>query len=125
MPTMTGLDVTLQQVHFSEEVQTTPDRPFGFIYDIAIVNEAAEPVTIKGRKWVVTTEKGEKIITEGSGVAGDFPRIEPGGSFQYNGYHLVDSDSVAEGAYLGQTDSGKCIIAKIPPFSMRIPHEAS
>lgn len=122
---MTGLDVTLQEVHYSQEVQTTPDRPYGFVYDIAINNGASEPVTIKGRKWVVTTHSGEKIVTEGSGVAGDFPRIEPGESFQYNGYHLIDSDSVAEGSYLGLTDSGRHVIAPIPSFAMRVPREAS
>jgi len=122
---MSGLDVILEEVHYSQEVQTTPDRPFGFIYDITITNDASEPVTIKGRKWVVKTDNGEIIVTEGSGVAGDFPRIEPGESFQYNGYHLIDSDSIAEGCYLGITDSGQSVIAPIPTFSMRVPREAS
>jgi ApaG protein len=58
---------------------------------------------------------------EGDGVVGEFPRLEPGESFQYNSSHTVAVDAVAEGAYLGQTDAGEPVFTRIPPFEMRVP----
>ncbi len=78
-------------------------------------------MTIKGRKWVVTNATGEKIVVEGDGVVGEFPRLIPGDEFRYNSYHLISSDSVAEGAYIGQDEEGQRVFTRIPPFKMEVP----
>ena len=65
------------------------DSPF-----ITITNDAEEAVTIKGRKWVVSQDGGEKIIVEGDGVVGQFPRLEPGADFSYNSYHVVGENAL-------------------------------
>lgn len=122
IPELKGLWVSLDKVEYSPNVQVTPDRPYGFVYYITIHNDSTRVVTIKGRKWVVTNEGGMKIVVEGDGVVGEFPRLTPGTEFHYNSYHLIDSDSVAEGAYLGQLeDDGSKVMARIPTFKLEIP----
>jgi uncharacterized protein affecting Mg2+/Co2+ transport len=52
---------------------------------------------------------------------GQFPTLVPGDTFHYHSYHLIESDSTAEGIYLGRDEQGEKIIARIPPFKMKIP----
>jgi len=116
-----GLRVTVDRVTYMPQLQATEDRPFPFVYFITIHNDSAETVTIKGRKWVVTDASGATIVVEGDGVVGKFPRIEPGENFSYNSYHTIGADSVAEGAYIGTTEEGTPVIARIPQFEMKVP----
>ena len=78
-------------------------------------------MTIKGRKWVVTDAEGQRLVVEGDGVVGEYPRLEPGEHFSYNSYHTIGSDSVAEGAYFGITKDGEPVFTRIPHFEMRAP----
>jgi hypothetical protein len=57
-----------------------------------------------------------KLVIEGDGVVGECPRLTPGTQFHYQSYHLIASDSVAEGAYLGQVEDGERVFTRIPPF---------
>jgi ApaG protein len=116
-----GLHVTVDQVVHEPEAQTPEDRPHCFVYFISIRNDSDTAVTIKGRKWVVKNAQGEVTAVEGDGVVGEFPTIEPGGKFSYNSYHLLDSDSVAEGSYLGIDATGRKVITRIPSFRMVVP----
>ncbi len=90
-----------------------PDRPYGFIYHITIHNDSPRVVTIRGRKWVVTNSDNSKLVIEGTGVVGECPRLTPGTQFHYQSYHLIGSDSVAEGSYLGQLDDGERVFTRI------------
>jgi ApaG protein len=117
-----GLRVTVDQVLYQSEAQTPPERPHCFVYFISIRNDSGVPVTIKGRKWVVTNANGEVIAVEGDGVVGQFPTIEPGEKFSYNSCHFLDTKSgVAEGSYLGIDAEGRRVIARIPKFKMTVP----
>jgi ApaG protein len=116
-----GLTVEVTQVVHAVELIGPPDRPHVFVYFITIANESEETVTIKGRKWVVREADGNVIAVEGDGVVGEFPRLEPGESFQYNSSHTVAADAVAEGAYLGITDAGEAVFTRIPPFEIHVP----
>lgn len=119
-----GLWVSLDRVSYNPHVQTTSDRPFGFVYYITIHNDSDRAVTIKGRKWVVRSEDGTTLVVEGDGVVGEYPHLAPGASFRYNSYHLVHDDSTAEGAYLGLSEMGEAVLARIPVFKMELPLEA-
>lgn len=99
---------------------TPPHRPYQFVYYITIHNDSLKVITIMGRKWIVTNALGHKLIVEGDGVVGQFPRLTPGDQFHYNSYHLLDSDSMAEGAYLGKDEGGTGVITRIPAFKMEI-----
>jgi ApaG protein len=116
------LRVTVDHVIYQPQVAAPPERPHCFVYFISIHNQTEEPVTIKGRKWVVTNNRGEVTAVEGDGVVGQFPTIAPGEKFTYNSFHLLDTESaVAEGSYLGMDARGRKVLARIPLFRMEIP----
>ncbi|PWU08539.1 MAG: ApaG domain [Verrucomicrobia bacterium] len=94
-----------------------------FAYFLTIVNDSAEVVNVKGRKWVIREKSGYTTVVEGDGVVGEFPCIGPGQRFSYNSSHLVTVDAMVEGALLAVTLSGGKVIAKIPPFLLTVPRE--
>ena len=116
-----GLWVSVDRVEYVPGASCPPDRPHQFVYYVTIHNDSPQSVTIVGRKWVVTNAQGHRLVIEGDGVVGQFPRLTPGDQFHYNSYHLVDSDSEAEGAYLGKDEQGKGLIVRIPSFRLDIP----
>ena len=116
-----GLRVNIDRVEYVPDLHVHPARPHRFAYYITIQNDSLRIVTITGRKWLVTNEHGHRLIVEGDGVVGQFPRLTPGDRFQYNSYHLIDANSSAEGAYLGKDEDGQAILVRIPPFKMIIP----
>jgi ApaG protein len=116
-----GLRVNVDRVVHMPQLEAPPDRPHPFVYFITVVNESQVPVTIKGRKWVVTDAEGRCVVIEGDGVVGEFPYLKPQTQFSYNSYHTIGSDSVAEGAFFGVTDSGDAVFTRIPRFEMRVP----
>lgn len=116
-----GLRATVDQVVYMPQREAPEDRPFPYAYFITIHNASVETVTIRGRKWVVTDEAGGRVVVEGDGVVGKMPRLEPGESFSYNSYHVIGSDSRAEGAFFGVTDGGDAVCTRIPEFTMSVP----
>ena len=117
-----GLRVTVDHVLYTPEVPSPPDRPHSFVYYISIHNDTDLPVTIQGRKWVVTNSRGVITAIEGEGVVGETPTIEPGEKFTYNSRHLLDTRSgVAEGSYRGVDAEGRNVLTRIPRFEMIVP----
>ena len=51
--------MTVDRVLYQPDVETPPERPHCFVYFITIHNDTDTPVTIRGRKWVVTNTRGE------------------------------------------------------------------
>ncbi len=126
IPELTRLVVTVDKVVYQRDFPAPPDRPHCFVYFITIHNGTDLPVTIKGRKWVVTNDRGEITAVEGEGVVGQFPSIEPGGKFGYNSFHLLNSrTAVAEGSYLGMDADGHKVLVSIPRFEMTVPSDAA
>ncbi len=128
MPTtireLEGLRATIDRVVFMPHLDAPEDRPYPFVYFITIHNDSPETVTIRGRKWVVTDADDQCVVVEGDGVVGKFPRLETGEHFSYNSYHVLASDSVAEGAFFGTTEDGEPVFTRIPPFEMRAPRQS-
>ena len=116
-----GLDVNVNHVIYRPDIDAPADRPYAFEYSITIRNDSDETVTIKVRKWVVTDSEGQRVVVEGDGVVGKFPRLLPGEEFPYESHHVIGSDSYAEGAYLAVTDGGRPVITRIPRFDMQVP----
>lgn len=120
---LAGLSATIDRVVHVPHLDAPEDRPHPFVYFITIHNDSDETLTIRGRKWVVTDENDQRVVVEGDGVVGQFPRLEPGEHFSYNSYHTIGADSVAEGAFFGVTEAGQRVFTRIPPFKMRVPRE--
>jgi ApaG protein len=118
---LTNLRVLIDKVVYMPTLEAPPDRPYPFVYFITIDNQSSETVTIRGRKWVITDQLGQKIVVEGDGVVGEFPRLRPGEHFSYNSYHVIGTDSVAEGAFIGTSDQSVPFVARIPRFQMQVP----
>ncbi|MEO7318471.1 MAG: ApaG domain [Chthoniobacteraceae bacterium] len=125
MPTeireLEGLRATIDRVVFMPHLDAPEERPYPFVYFITIHNDSAEPVQIRGRKWVVTDAEDQRVVVEGDGVVGKFPHLMTGEHFSYNSYHVIATDSIAEGAFFGTTDGGKPVFTRIPTFEMRVP----
>jgi len=114
-----GLHVRIDDVVFQPKALVPMDVPNRFVYYITIHNDSDTPVTIKGRKWVVTESSGEVTAVEGDGVVGEFPHLEPGEHFTYNSSHVFSSSkAVAAGSYLGVDDLQNRVIVRIPEFEM-------
>ena len=118
-----GLEVNLDDLIYMPELDAPEDRPHPYVYFISIHNESSEAITVRGRKWVIDQENGEKIVVEGDGVASQCPRIEPGGVHNYSSYHVISMKSVASGAIFAETDGGKLVYSRIPEFEMDVPQE--
>ena len=116
-----GLRATIDRVVFMPHLDAPDDRPFPFVYFITIHNDSPRTVQIRGRKWVVTDAEDQRVVVEGDGVVGKFPHLAPGEHFSYNSYHVIATDSMAEGAFFGTTDDGERVFTRIPPFEMRVP----
>ena len=116
-----SLCVRLDKLVYAPNLEAPAERPHPFVSFLTIDNQSEETVTIKGRKWVVTDAEGGKIVVEGDGVVGKFPRLEPGEHFSYNSYHVIGSDSFAEGAFIGVNEEGEPVVTRIPRFEMKVP----
>ncbi len=116
-----SLRVRIDKLVYDPRLEAPPEQPHPFAYHITIDNGSEETVTIKGRKWIVTTACGTRQVIEGAGVVGKFPRLLPGQQFSYCSYHTIADDSVAEGAFLGISDDGQPLVTRIPPFEMKVP----
>lgn len=117
-----GLNVTLDRLVYRHAEEISPERPHCFLYFLTIHNRSSHPITIKGRKWVVSHEDGDTLVVEGDGVVGQTPTIQPGEDFSYNSQHFTDtSRAVAEGSYLGLDGEGRKILIRIPRFELVVP----
>jgi ApaG protein len=117
-----GLRVTVDRLLYRAMRPDQSEKPHWFIYFISIHNDSEVPVTIKGRKWVVTHSDGTMLVLEGDGVVGETPLIEPGEKFSYNSRHEIGTPwASAEGAYLGIDNTGRRVLTRIPRFKMTVP----
>ncbi len=116
-----GLRVEIEDVIFMPHLEAPEDKPYPFVYFVAIVNDSQMEVTIQGRKWIVKEDSGETSVVEGRGVVGENPVIQPGQRFTYNSYHVVKSKGSASGAFFGIDEKGEGIRVTIPPFDLKVP----
>lgn len=117
-----GLRVTLDKLVYRHGGdQLPPDRPHAFIYYLTIHNHSERTVILLGRKWVIEHADGTQLVIEGDKIVGETPRLEPGGHFSYNSYHVTACAARAEGSFHGHDENGQRIFVRIPTFDMQIP----
>ncbi len=115
------IQVRVDDVVYMPSLDAPADKPHPFVYFISIFNNSTQPVTIRGRKWVVRQDDGEVTVVEGEGVVGQAPVIEPGGHFSYNSYHVVGAGATVSGAFFGEGGDGDWQFARIPEFRLEVP----
>lgn len=116
-----GLSARVDNVASAPGLDAPADRPFAFSYTVTVCNQTTGPVTIRGRKWVLKDiATGRCHVVEVDGVAGRFPRLEPGECFRYDSFHVIAADSLAEGALLACDDTGQPVLVRFAPFVMRV-----
>ncbi|MDR1191825.1 MAG: ApaG domain [Verrucomicrobiales bacterium] len=121
---LAGLDASVDRVEHTRDAQNSAGRPHRFVYHITIRNDTLRVVTISGRKWLIVNEQGQRLMIEGDGLLGQFPRLTPGDRFRYNSYHLVNTTSVAEGVYFARDEDGQNLLIRIPSFKLVVPADA-
>ena len=114
-----GLSVTVDEVQYDPTRPAPADRPHPFVYHVSIHNDSEETVNIFGRKWIVRDSDGDTLVVEGDG--GQFPNLQPSQTFTYNSYHVIKSESTANGTFFGTTQQGRPVAVSIPPFEMSPP----
>lgn len=122
---LAGLSVVVDDVIYMPSLDHPEDRPHPFVYFINIRNDSSERVSIRGRKWLVHEEQSdEMVVVEGDGVVGQTPELAPGEVFSYNSYHVARGNGYAEGAFFGETESGRKVYVRIPRFKLELPEWA-
>lgn len=117
-----GLSVTVDHVAYQSGIYTNPDKPHCYAYYITIRNQSSQTIVIRGRKWVLRNSVGDVHAVEGEGVVGKCPVLQPGDSFNYNSFHLLETENgSAEGSYLGVDLLGEPLIVRIPRMELRFP----
>jgi ApaG protein len=87
----------------------------------SVHNHFTETVNIFGRKWIVKDSEGDTLVVEGDGVVGQFPNLQPGQTFTYNSYHVIKSESTANGTFFGTTQHGRRVAVSPPPSRCLLP----
>jgi ApaG protein len=105
-----------------------PDRSapaagrFLFTYTVRISNEGPHPAKLVSRHWIITDANGEKEEVVGEGVVGQQPLVEPGESFEYTSFCILETPHGSmRGTYQMVRDDGSSFDAEIAPFSLVTP----
>ena len=99
------------------------EKPHVFVYYITIDNQSKRRVKLLGRKWIISSPNGEKLVVEGDKIVGNEPDLAPGETFSYNSFHLSATDASAIGSFHGIDEDGNRIHTRIPRFVMCIPDQ--
>jgi|TARA_B110000495_G_C23031844_1_gene614805 ApaG protein len=117
-----GLSVTLDKLKYH---YGGPNTPHVFVYYITIANRSDRRVKLLGRKWIISSKNGEKLVIEGDKIVGQEPDLAPGESFSYNSCHVSAADTSAMGSFHGFDENQNRVHTLIPRFAMRIPDLSS
>ena len=121
-----GLEVSLDKLEYHYGgAGAPPETPHVFVYYLTIANRSDRAITLLGRKWIITSDDGEKLVVEGDKIVGEEPNLSPGESFSYNSFHVSSGDSAAIGSFHGIDEYDNRIHTLIPRFVMRIPDQSS
>jgi len=97
-------------------------RRWLFSYTVTISNEGTSPAQLLTRHWIIVDGSGHREDVRGDGVVGHQPRLEPGQSFEYTSFCVLQtSHGSMRGTYQMTRDGGEQFDAAIAPFPLVIP----
>ncbi len=95
------------------------DNMYAFAYDITIINDGAQSVTLCSRHWFISDGDGDMQEVKGQGVIGKQPVIEPGEQYHYSsGVALGTPVGSMRGYYVMQANDSTLFHADIPVFTL-------
>jgi ApaG protein len=97
-------------------------RRWLFAYTVTISNEGPSPAQLLTRHWIIVDGSGHREDVRGDGVVGHQPRLEPGQSFEYTSFCVLQtSHGSMRGSYQMARDDGQRFDAEIAAFPLVIP----
>jgi ApaG protein len=97
-------------------------RRWLFSYTVTISNEGSAPAQLETRHWIILDGNGHREEVRGDGVVGHQPRLDPGQSFEYTSFCVLQtSHGSMRGTYQMVRDDGERFDAVIAPFALVIP----
>ena len=95
-----------------------------FAYHVSITNCGSVPAKLQTRHWIVTNGNEQVQEVKGSGVIGEYPRLESGESFHYTSGSVMDTVvGSMHGSYQFLADDGTEFDAPIRPFTLFVPNQ--
>ena len=111
------------ETNFIEEQSDPGQQRYVFSYTITIRNEGSVPAKLLTRHWIITNADGKVQEVEGEGVVGEQPHLKPGDGFRYTSGTVLETPvGSMQGTYHMIADDGVEFEAKIPPFTLAMPH---
>ena len=97
---------------------------YAFAYQITIHNQGEVAAQLLSRHWVITDGDGKVEEVRGSGVVDEQPHLQPGESFQYTSWAVIETAvGSMEGSYQMLADDGTHFEAPIPMFTLAVPNQ--
>lgn len=110
------------QTEYLEEQSQPEEGKYVFAYHITIANHGDEVAKLISRHWIITDGNGDAREVKGLGVVGEQPSIEPGKSYSYSSFAVLDTSVGAmQGSYQMQDPQGHYFLCPIPAFLLAIP----
>ena len=119
--TTRGVRVEVESEYLAEKSNPREDEYF-FAYRVRLSNVGDETVQLVSREWIITDGEGRVERVRGAGVVGEYPRLEPGESYEYTSFcPLTTSVGSMHGSYTMRTSTGETFDAAIAPFMLAVP----
>jgi ApaG protein len=117
-----GVRITVE-TYYQPDYSNPVNNEFMFAYRITIENNNVFPVKLLSRHWFIFDSNGSLRETEGEGVVGVQPQINPGESYQYvSGCNLRTEMGRMHGTYTMENITNKRqLTVMIPAFEMQAP----
>jgi ApaG protein len=97
-------------------------RRWLFAYHVTIRNAGPAPAQLVSRHWIIVDGTGHREDVRGDGVVGHQPRLEPGQSFEYTSFCVLQTPHGSmRGTYQMRRDGGELFDAEIAPFALVVP----
>ena len=115
--------VNVKTTYIPEQSDPEIDR-YVFAYTVTIHNEGSISAKLLTRHWIINDANGNVQEVHGEGVVGEQPYLKPGESYQYTSGTVIETPvGSMEGSYQMLAEDGTPFDAKIPAFTLSLPHK--
>ncbi|MBF0368782.1 MAG: Co2+/Mg2+ efflux protein ApaG [Magnetococcales bacterium] len=110
------ITVEVMTRYIAERSKPDDDR-YAFAYTITIRNEGPLAVQLLRRHWLISSHNGRIQEVMGEGVVGEQPWLNPGQSFSYTSWAMIETQTgEMSGKYYFTTEQGEGFWAEVPAF---------